>query len=98
MDALTPVPGRDRGATVSVIEDVRRFLGADLRIGGMDTVAADAALIDRGILDSIEVIQLAEHLEQRYGIEVQELDLERANLGSLAAIARFVERKLGRAS
>jgi acyl carrier protein len=85
---------------VSEIADrVRTFMARDLRIKDAETLGSDVALIKRGVLDSIELMQLVEFLERSYGIRVEDTDILPDNLGSFDSIEGFVARKTaGRAA
>ena len=76
-----------------VIADVRHFLGSQLRIANSDTIDADFPLVKRGVLDSIELMQIVEFVEKTYGVAIDDTEILPENLGSLTAIARLVERK-----
>jgi acyl carrier protein len=81
---------------MSVVDDVREFLRTDLKVRQVDHVDPDDRLVDRGVIDSIELMQLTAFIEQKYGIVVDDPEVVPDNLGSLTAIERFVQRKLGR--
>jgi acyl carrier protein len=81
---------------MSVVDDVREFLRTDLKVRQIDNVDPDVRLVDRGVIDSIELMQLTAFIEQKYGIVVDDPEVVPDNLGSLTAIDRFVQRKLGR--
>jgi acyl carrier protein len=81
---------------MSVVDDVREFLRTDLKVRQIDNVDPDDRLVDRGVIDSIELMQLTAFIEQKYGIVVDDPEVVPDNLGSLTAIDRFVQRKLGR--
>lgn len=51
------------------------------------------SLVERGILDSTGALELVLHLEERYGIKVEDDELHPDNLDSVEKIAAFVERK-----
>jgi acyl carrier protein len=80
---------------VTVIDDVREFLAVNLRVAGAASLAPDTRLIARGVLDSIELMQVVSFLEEKYGIRVEDTEILPDNLGSLAAIGSFVDRKRG---
>jgi len=54
------------------------------------TVADDSSLLANGIIDSMGVMELVAFLEEEFGVVVGDADITEANLGSLAAIARYV--------
>ena len=51
------------------------------------------SLTARGILDSTGALELALHLEERYGVTVLDEELHPDNLDSIDRIAAFIERK-----
>jgi acyl carrier protein len=54
----------------------------------------DTELKESGVLDSLVAVELAEFLEQRFGIELEASDLETGNLVSITTIANLVEKKV----
>jgi acyl carrier protein len=55
----------------------------------------DAPLLGSGVIDSIGVIELVEFLQDAFGVAIPEADITELNLGSLAAIGRYVHGKRG---
>ena len=53
------------------------------------------SLTEQGILDSTGALELVTHLEERYGVTVQDEELHPDNLDSIDKIAAFIERKRG---
>ena len=53
----------------------------------------DDPLLGNGVIDSIGVIELVGFLQSTYGFTIADDDIVESNLGSLAAIARFVHAK-----
>lgn len=76
----------------SVRTDVQGFINryVDLPPGFAD----DQPIISAGLLDSIVVIQLIDHLQRTYGLTVEDVDLELENFDSVDGIHSFVCRKL----
>lgn len=60
-----------------------------------DTVLPDESLFDRGIIDSLGIMTVASHLENRFDINVREEDLLPSNFDSINSIARYVNGVLG---
>jgi acyl carrier protein len=79
---------------MDVIERVRGFLGSQLRINAAASLAVDYPLVARGIVDSIEMMQIVTFLEQSFGIHVEDVEIVPENIGSLGAMDAFVRRKL----
>ena len=55
-------------------------------------------LLQRGVIDSMGVMELIAFLRSEFGIEVADEDITEQNLGTLADIARYVTTKRANAS
>ena len=76
----------------SVADRVRRFIIDDLGWGGTaDQLPDDLPLIRTGVLDSLGILMLVQFLESTYDIVIDDGDITRVHLGSLASIQRYVE-------
>src|ERR1700758_2031417 len=53
----------------------------------------EADLLQAGILDSLALIQLLVHLEERFGVKIPLDELEIEDLRSISSIARLVENQ-----
>ena len=74
--------------------ELRRFILANYLLSRDESLLGDGeSLTGRGILDSTGALELVMHLEERYGIKVQDDELHPDNLDSVEKIAAFVERK-----
>ncbi|MBS2533105.1 acyl carrier protein [Catenulispora sp. NF23] len=71
-----------------VLDYLERFLDD---VEGID----DTPLITGGLLDSLVVVQLIDHLQQSFDIAVADEDLELSNFDSVNAIVGLVARKTG---
>lgn len=81
-------------AQVHAYVTAKLAVGRDLR---KLQLTEQTSLLDNDLLDSTSVLELATFLESTFAIEVRDEDLMPENIGSIAAIAAFVERKRGRA-
>lgn len=59
-----------------------------------EALTSDYALIDNGVLDSVDVFELMSYVEEEYRIPIADEDMTYQNLRSLSAIASLVETKL----
>lgn len=74
--------------------ELRRFILENYLLRQDDGSLKDSdSLIARGILDSTGALELAMHLQERYGVTVQDEELHPDNLDSIDRIAAFIERK-----
>ncbi len=69
---------------------VENFLFGDSSNGLQDT----DSLLEKGIIDSTGVLELVSHLEETYGIKVEDEELIPENLDSIANVTGFLLRKL----
>lgn len=78
----------------AIAERVRRFIIEDLGWEGTaEELTDDLPLIEEGALDSIGILSLVKFLESNYGITVEDCDIVPAQLGTLASIEQYVQRK-----
>lgn len=74
--------------------ELRQFISENYLLGQDDSSLGDGdSLTGCGILDSTGALELAMHLEERYGVTVQDEELHPDNLDSIDKIAAFIERK-----
>jgi acyl carrier protein len=69
--------------------NLRRYLEGRLLAPGQ-TLDAHDSLVDSGLLDSLALVELVEHLESQYGVVLQGSDLDADNFESVARIAELV--------
>jgi D-alanine--poly(phosphoribitol) ligase subunit 2 len=64
----------------------------------IEVPAADTDLLESGILDSFQMVQLLFELEQRFGVRLKLDDIDLDDLRTLSRIARLVAAANGRAA
>ncbi len=73
----------------------RRFIADNFIMGSKAKPYADGdSFIDRHIMDSTGFLELITHLEETYGITVNDEEMVPENLDSLDAIAAYMAHKL----
>jgi acyl carrier protein len=76
---------------------VRQYILANFLMGSDGSDLADEqSFLEHHIIDSTGFIELVTHLETTYSIQVKDDEMIPENLDSLAAIERFLTRKLQR--
>src|SRR3954470_2189741 len=53
----------------------------------------DDALLGKGIIDSLGVMELISFVEEEFGVAVADTDITEQNLGSVNAVSRYVASK-----
>uniref|UniRef100_A0A7C4QPQ9 Acyl carrier protein n=1 Tax=Schlesneria paludicola TaxID=360056 RepID=A0A7C4QPQ9_9PLAN len=85
----------DNQGAVFMRESLREFLLRNSATPGVASLDDHASLLDLGIIDSVAMLGLLEHLQSTYGIVVEHEEMTPENFGSLAAILDLVQRKRG---
>jgi acyl carrier protein len=81
-------------SSAKVIERIREYVVENYLYMRQDVhLLDDDPLLARGIIDSMGVMELIVFLEEEFGVTVGDADITEANLGSLAAMARYVVSK-----
>jgi len=77
-----------------ILDRVRLFLQDNFLYMRPDFVLGDDdRLLERGVVDSMGVLEMLTFIEDEYGVKAADDEVSEANLGSLRAIARFVAAK-----
>jgi acyl carrier protein len=58
-------------------------------------VGDDESLFDKGVIDSMGIVELIGFLESEFSVAVRDDDVSEQNLGSLTSIARYVMVRRG---
>jgi len=74
--------------------EVRSFVVANYLLGRDDGFSNDDSFLELGIIDSTGILELISHLENTYGIEVTDDELNPANLDSINRITAYLTRKV----
>jgi acyl carrier protein len=56
-------------------------------------LADDDRLLDKGVIDSMSIVEMSSFIEREFGVHAVEEEISDANFGPLAGIARFVTEK-----
>ena len=74
--------------------ELRQFILENFLLSRDESLLGDSeSLTAQGILDSTGALELVTHLQERYGVTVQDEELHPDNLDSIEKIAAFIERK-----
>ncbi len=86
---------REGMSEIETIEaEVRRFVVDNFLFGQDDGgLQPTDSLLEKGIVDSTGVLELAQFLESRYGVKIADEEFVPENLDSVQRVAAFVQRK-----
>jgi len=76
-----------------IVSEVRSFV-EELAQDTVDHIDENTDLIERGVIDSLDLMRLTTFLEERFQITVQDEDMVSNNFRSLRAIEGLVVRSL----
>jgi acyl carrier protein len=71
---------------------IRHFICANF-IVAEDVFSDSDSLLQKEVMDSTGILELVAYLEQAFGLQVGDDEIDPANLDSVDAIAAFLERK-----
>ena len=75
-------------------QQIRAYVVESFLLGQEDGLADTQSLLESGVIDSTDVLEVVGFLEKTFQIEVRDEDLVPENLDTIQSIANFVERKL----
>jgi acyl carrier protein len=68
-------------------------------VAGLDEsgtpISGQSQLLETGLLDSINLVQLIQFVEERFGIAIPDADIGPEIFATPAALAAYVDRRLG---
>lgn len=73
--------------------EIRKFIADRYLFGDDKKLGDDDSLLEAGIIDSTGILELINHLEEQYGIKVNDDELVPENLDTLASICAFLDKK-----
>ncbi len=76
------------------VGEVRSFVIANYLLGREDGFSSDDSFLEHGIIDSTGILELISHVEETYGIEVADDELNPDNFDSINRIAAYLTRKI----
>ena len=78
--------------TEQIESQIRSYLRDELDLPE-EELTRDARLVRSGLLDSVNLVQVATHLERAFDIEIPDQDIDGEHLDSIEMIAAYVQRK-----
>lgn len=89
----------EQTTTTSLIEQrIHRFLVEKFPLARKAKVDKDTALLEKGILDSLGILDVVSFLESEFSITIGDEELVPENFQNLNCLSSFVQNKQGRGS
>jgi acyl carrier protein len=74
--------------------EIHRFIADKFLFGDDKKLADNDSLLEAGIVDSTGILEIVAHIEERYGMKVDNDEMVPENLDTIANIGAFVKRKI----
>lgn len=75
-------------------ERIKELMASNLKwSGAWDEVGQDYPLLEKQVLDSLDMIKLISLLEEEFDVEIEDEDVVPRNFGTIGDIAALVESK-----
>jgi methoxymalonate biosynthesis acyl carrier protein len=75
------------------VGEARLILASVMGDDVISSLGDDEQLFTRGVIDSLQLVEIIERIQDDLGIQIGGEDLSPENFGSVAALARFLDRK-----
>ncbi len=85
----------DQTTTTSIEQKIHAFLLEKFPLARKAGIEKDTPLIERGILDSLGILDVVSFLEAEFSILISDEELMPENFQSLGTLCAFVLNKLG---
>ncbi len=78
-----------------VLEDLERILLTEIAVGfGKKSISPDENLLEQGIIDSLGLMKLIDHIEETFCIKISDEEIVPENFQSLNSMVRLVEQQM----
>ncbi len=77
----------------SIVNDIKNFLYEERLKKDFEGLRNDDSLLEKGIIDSVKMLDLISFIEEKFHIKVDDEDLYPENFESLSAIASYITRQ-----
>ena len=72
---------------------IRKFIHGNFIRDEGDSLGDEDSLLEKGVIDSTGVLELAAFIEEKYGFRVEDEELVPENLDSIRNVVEFILRK-----
>ncbi|MCX8061126.1 MAG: acyl carrier protein [Anaerolineales bacterium] len=79
-----------------ILDDLSKFIAEKILQSPTRKIAQDEALISSGLLDSFHLIDLAIYIEERFGVKIEDTELNRQTFDNLEQLAKLIQDRMRR--
>ena len=80
---------------MSIKQQIREYITENILFGDGDVIEENVSFQESGILDSTGILGLISFVEDQFGIEISDDELDPEKLGTLSKLSNFVAKKMG---
>jgi len=80
---------------MAAVAEARQLLASIIGSEVVDSIRDDDRFFDDQLIDSLQLMELVDAFQSRFGIDVSGEDLSPENFGSIAGMAQFLTSKRG---
>ncbi len=73
---------------------IKEFVVENFLFGESNGLEGNTSFLDEGVIDSTGILELITHIEETYGVEVEDTELIPENFDSIDNVVAFLERKM----
>lgn len=77
-----------------LLDDLAKFIAETILRNPARKIEPSEALISSGLLDSFHLIDLANYIEDRFGVRIEDTELNRQTFDSLEQLARIIADRM----
>lgn len=77
-----------------LLDDLAKFIAETILRNPARKIESSEALISSGLLDSFHLIDLANYIEDRFGVRIEDTELNRQTFDSLEQLARIIADRM----
>lgn len=78
--------------TISQTKQLREFI-SEITFKDMDQITEDTLLFEEGIFDSLGFLSLISFINEEFGIEVENDELNEENFATIRSVVSFISQK-----
>ena len=90
---MTTESNQSPASDAGVRDEIRTFVFTRFPMAKSRGIGDADSLLGSGIVDSLGILDIVTHLEERFGVEIGDDDLSPENFDSIDVLSAFVDRK-----
>ncbi|MGB9668859.1 MAG: acyl carrier protein [Anaerolineales bacterium] len=79
---------------VEIIQELAYYIKNQILQQPWKSIQAEEPLISSGILDSFHLVDLALYIEDRYGVRIEDTELNRQTFDNLIQLTQLIQSKI----